>query len=352
MESSIPAHLRCPRTQPRRVAESYTPSYPAWVARAPLQVNRVVMAYFGIQWRGPESAATAYREFARLLALLSNNDGPAQIDTVCEMDAAGFENRIAIAYWLDPERFDRWQTSPDWQAWWLSSAREDGRLGYFREVLSPRLERFETLLSNTTHFEGVAAALGQHSAEDISEHAYWGSMRERIPLSQISALQPSGSACAEPILPSSRRIRVVGHENVAIIRSGQEWTDTTGKERSLYLEEIEPTLRKGMEFLRDAGITVGCYSNRFVRHIDANGRLLDKTFGVSLWRSLAEMEQWAESHPTHIAIFGTFMRVVQALELNLKLRLYHEVAVVARDEQEYEYINCHPGTGMLRSLTP
>jgi aldoxime dehydratase len=45
------------------------------------------------------------------------------------------------------------------------------------------------------------------------------------------------------------------------------------------------------------------------------------------------------------------MRVVQALEFNLKLRLYHEVAVLARDEQAYEYVNCHSGTGMLNKIT-
>jgi aldoxime dehydratase len=32
------------------------------------------------------------------------------------------------------------------------------------------------------------------------------------------------------------------------------------------------------------------------------------------------------------------------LEFNLKLRLYHEVAVLSQDEQDYEYINCHAGS--------
>ncbi len=102
-----------------------------------------------------------------------------------------------------------------------------------------------------------------------------------------------------------------------------------------------------MEFLRDQGGRIGCYLNRYMQHIDAQGRPLEKTFGLSMWRSLAHLEKWAEAHPTHIAIFGTFMRVVQELEFNLQLRLYHEVAVLSQNEQVYEYINCHPGTGML-----
>jgi aldoxime dehydratase len=33
------------------------------------------------------------------------------------------------------------------------------------------------------------------------------------------------------------------------------------------------------------------------------------------------------------------------------LRLYHEVSVVGADEQYDEYVNCHPGTGLLRDAT-
>jgi len=46
------------------------------------------------------------------------------------------------------------------------------------------------------------------------------------------------------------------------------------------------------------------------------------------------------------------MRIVQELEFKLKLRLYHEVAVLKADEQEYEYINCHPKTGMMNGVAP
>lgn len=54
---------------------------------------------------------------------------------------------------------------------------------------------------------------------------------------------------------------VQGHDNIALIRSGQDWKDAESEERSLYLEEILPTLQQGMDFLRDNGESVGCYSN-------------------------------------------------------------------------------------------
>jgi aldoxime dehydratase len=105
-----------------------------------------------------------------------------------------------------------------------------------------------------------------------------------------------------------------------------------------------------LDFLRDAGLPVGCYANRYMRHIDAAGKPMEKTFGLSYWHSLADMERWAEAHPTHVEIFGAFMRIVQELNFDLKLRLYHEVAVLQAADQEYEYINCHPRTGLLNGV--
>jgi aldoxime dehydratase len=140
---------------------------------------------------------------------------------------------------------------------------------------------------------------------------------------------------------------VRGHENLVVIRSGQDWTETVGKERELYLGEMEPVLREGMNFLRDEGQPVGCYSNRYMQHIDAGGQLQEKSFSVSHWRSLAHLERWSESHPTHIEIFGTFMRMVQTLQADLKWKGYHEVSVMRAEDQRYEYINCHAGTGLM-----
>jgi aldoxime dehydratase len=113
---------------------------------------------------------------------------------------------------------------------------------------------------------------------------------------------------------------------------------------------MEPILRAGMDFLRDEGQSIGCYANRYMRHIDASGQLLEKSFGLSYWHSLADMERWSESHPTHLAIFGTFMRIVQELNFQLKLRLYHEVTVLDSGQQDFEYVNCHPKTGLMRGV--
>jgi len=62
-----------------------------------------------------------------------------------------------------------------------------------------------------------------------------------------------------------------------------------------------------MDFLRDDGRAIGCFANRYAVVETADGRPTEKSYGMSWWRSLAALERWAESHPTHVAIFGAAM---------------------------------------------
>lgn len=242
-----------------------------------------------------------------------------------------------------PTVFARWESGGTFKTWWDSPERLTEGVGYFREVLKPRIEQFETAYSSPQHFEGVGLIM-KGVSEEVQEHGYWGAMRDRIPLSQTDIMNPTGQL-TKVVCPRSGRVRIEGHQNIAIIRSGQDWMSSHGAELSTYLDEMEPSLRAGMEFLRDGGGPVGCYCNRYVRHIDAEGNQINKSFGVSLWRSLAHLERWAESHPAHLAIFITFLRVVPQLE---NLHLYHEVSVFDSGAQTYEYVNCHANTGLLR----
>jgi len=229
--------------------------------------------------------------------------------------------------------------------WWAGDDRVNEGVGWFREIICPGIDRVETLFSTADSFEGVGV-LAKAMSGEIQEHAYWGGMRDRFPISQVDALRTAGSLLAEGLMPG--RVRVRGIDNLALIRSGQEWTDTTGREREIYLREVQPVLREGMDFLRDHGPDIGCFTNRYMYHVTEAFEPLEKTFGVSCWQSLEHMERWAESHPTHLQIFGSFMKMVRAMNFDLKLRLYHEVAVVPAHDQTFEYINCHPGTGLLR----
>jgi len=250
-----------------------------------------------------------------------------------------------VGYWKDARAYCRWMHSAEVDGWWSSPQRLNDGLGYYREISAPRAEQFETLYAFQSDLPGVGAVMDGISGE-IEEHGYWGSMRDRFPVSQTDWMSPDGELRVVSGDPAKGgRVVVVGHDNIALIRSGQDWAAAEQAERSLYLDEILPTLQDGMDFLRDNGQPLGCYSNRFVRNIDADGNLLDKSYNIGHWRSVEKLERWAESHPTHLRIFVTFFRVAAGLQ---KLRLYHEVSVSDASSQVFEYINCHPHTGMLR----
>lgn len=345
MESAIDQHLKCPRSLSRRIADDYQPPFPMWVARANEDVRQLVMGYFGVQYLGDDNKPEALAALRHIVDDFGREDGPGNFDLTHHKDTQGYDNLIAVGYWRDPQAYARWLASPAVAGWWESDDRLTGPLGYFREVVAPRAEQFETLYAFKDRLPGVGAVMDATS-DDIQEHGYWGSMRDRFPISQTDRMSASGTLEIVSGQPATRgRVVVKAHDNIALIRSGQDWAETDGAERSLYLDEIEPTLRDGMDFLRDQGKALGCYSNRYVRYIDTDGNFLEKSYNIGHWRSLDLLERWAESHPTHLRIFVTFFRVAAGLQ---KLRLYHEVSVFDAGNQLYEYINCHPETGMMR----
>jgi aldoxime dehydratase len=345
MESAIDTHLKCPRTLSRRVSDDYTPPFPMFVARGDEALQQVVMAYFGVQYADEGQRPQALAALRHIVDSFNLSDGPISHDLTHHVDNQDHHNLMTVAYWSDPAAYCRWLRSDEVKGWWDSEDRLSEGLGYFREIVAPRVEQFETLYAFTEDFPGVGALMPQCSGE-VEEHAYWGSMRDRIPLSQTDWLEANSSLSIVSGDPKKGgRVIVRGHDSIALIRSGQDWKAAGEDERNLYFDEILPSLQDGMDFLRDNGEDLGCYSNRFVRSIDIDGNELDESYNIGHWRSLASLERWAESHPTHLRIFVTFFRVVEGLE---KLRLYHEVSVSDGKDQTFEYINCHPRTGIMR----
>ncbi len=349
LDSSIPSHLRCPRTRTRRVSDNWKPAVPAYSAIGPQSIKQLVMAYFGVQSKGDETKGRACAAFQTILQSFKIAEGPARHDLVQFVDGQGYLNLIAVAYWDDPAKYHKWNGSAEIKNWWASDDRLNDEVGYFREILSPRMEQFETIFTAPGPLEGVSILLGGLT-EPIIEHGYWGSMRDRLPLSQTDTMEPSGELVLKQGNPAAGgRVIVAGHQNLALIRSGEDWSRTEGEERQTWYDNIQPVLLEGMNYLRDDGLEAGCYCNRYCYHMDENGNVLEKGFGVSLWRSLSNLEQWAESHHTHLQIFVTFNRLAKKFK---ELVLYHEVSVFDANAsaQHFEYINCHPKTGVMRAL--
>ncbi len=343
IESAIPEHLVCPRLEPASTPRDYQAPFPAWTVRFTPLVERVVMASFGVQAPAPlglESLAPYIERFA--LA-----DGPLYWDPAQCQDATAAHNLVAIAYWDDVATFERWRSSSGFDQWWQAPERETEAIGRFVEIVTPGQEWFETLFSSPEGVEGIAH-LASGMSGVVREHGYWGSARDRLPRAQVDTLAGERGEVAAMVVVGAR-VRVPGRENLCLIRSGQDWSATSQQERELYLSDIQPVLRAGMDFLRDEGRSIGCCSCRLMQVLDAtSGAPLEKSFGLAHFEDLARLETWARSHPTHLAIFGRFTRYTQALDFQIALRLYHEVAVIPANAQWFEYINCHGQTGLLR----
>lgn len=343
LESSIPPHLRRPDRAPKHPIGTYTPPYPSFSARFGEDAGAVAMAYFGVQSREPgDPSAAAAR--TKLRALLAAVDGPGHVDRTGYVDAYGYDTVIDIAYWDDLGAFDRWESAN--LGSWLDEGEAVPGVGRFLELVTPAVDRFETIFSAPEPPEGISH-LGTGMSGMIEEHGYWGSMRDRLPAAQADPLYPGG----EPVVETSGLKRTVRlHRNACLIRSGQDYGETTGEQREIYLDSVEPPLREGMDYLRDHGNLIGCFDNRYMVVLDENDQPTDRTFGVSWWRDLSALEDWSASHETHVKIFGAAMRYLSAFGPAAQLKLYHEVTVPTEHEQRFVYVGCHDRTGMLRSV--
>jgi aldoxime dehydratase len=321
----------------------WKPPAPAWSASFAQQTTPLVMAYFGTQLKSSD-----HSRFRSPVDFLDRAETPDNLEHAYFIDRAGCRNLISSAYWTDPARYQRWKDASGFDSWWNDPARLADPQGYFREVLNVPTNRFETIFSLGI-VVGVAKT-GGPVVGPIREHNYWGSMRDRLQVSSDDDLV-SGYGDRLPRLGSTdtaaRRLRVKVPQNLAVIRSGQDWTNCAGAELEEYGASLRPALEAGMRFLREHPNETGCCDMRFSNETDREGSPLKKTFGLGYFLTLEKLETWAATHPTHLAIFSQFLTMVREHGADLKLRLWHEVAVLPAAGQVFEYLNCHPETGLL-----
>lgn len=330
---------------PRFMPPDWRPPAPAWSVSFAQLTTPVVMAYFGTQFESHDHG----RPGSQMDEFLDSADAPANIESANFVDRAGYRNFLLSAYWTDPASYERWKDKSGFAAWWSDPARLNDGQGHFREILTIPPNRFETLFTYDC-LVGVAKTGGCPVVGPIREHNYWGSMRDRIPLSANDGLlSPLGERLPRlgATARANRRLRVRVPENLAIIRSGQDWTNCAGPELAQYRESVQPALLEGMSFLRDHPDETGCCDLRFAEETNRDGSPLKRTFGLGYFLTLGHLEKWSSTHPTHLAIFSKFLTMAREHGSNLKLKLWHEVSVLPAEGQLFEYVNCHPDTGLL-----
>lgn len=323
---------------------NWEPPVDAWQSRFADGVTEIVFGYFGVQREIGIDIAAFERWWA---AAAQAVPAPGYMTRSTYRDASNLENDVFIAYWPSAQAFIDWWAGGDVRPWWEAEEREGETIGLWREVYTVPVDHFETL--HSSKFEHGVAAISDTLAEPIKEHGYWGGMRDRIAVSSQLSLASELEEMPAMTLHETRgkRVRVAVPNNVCLIRSGQDLTLSSGKERETYQDVVRPNLTAGMAFLRDNPQETNCLSCRLMEETHMDGTPKQQTFGLAAFLAMEDLENWSKSHPTHLAIFGSFFEMMEMRGGEMDLKLWHEVLVADGQKTIAEYINCHPRTGFL-----
>lgn len=319
--------------------DNWQPPAPAWESAWSDTEDPLVVGYFGIQ----SDNAGPLGEW--IAAVTDGSHKPFSVEQGSYVDVRGVTNYLYVCYWRKSKYLQWWNSH---RHWWASHERLNDGVGYWREIIVMPFERLETLHSTQNpHGVGVSA---DSMVGPIREHGYPGAARDRIKLSKSDSLASNTSIetrLQAQRLDNGQRVLVTPPEKMCVIRSGQNWSYCEPQEQAYYLENVHPVLLEGMRFLRDHPATTGCYALRFVDCKDQTWGALNQSFGLGYATDIYVFEQWAKSHPTHLAIFDSFMQMVETFGEAMQLQLWHEVSVLPEDDCEFEYIACHADTGLL-----
>lgn len=329
-----------------RPSVDWRPPYPAHSALFGNDVDRPVIAYLGCQSQNAEALAA---KSAELGILLAKDSAPNYCDRAHFIDEEGCANEVFVGYWLKEADYECWLKASGFADWLRSPAIVMSDVGVWLEPVSVPLSRLETIAGKPDY--GLARAAINKGTE-TRDHAYFGSMRDRIPVAAADMLEVTVETrpIAERPPTRGRVLRVQPPANLAIIRSGQDWTRCAGDELATYLVDVQPKLVEGMDFLRGHPEETGCLSCRYMKEKGADGGENAISFGYAIFLSLECLENWSKEHPTHLAIFDSFHRMIKKHKDARGLRLWHEVCVLGHVNRDFIYVNCNRATGLLRSL--
>ena len=321
--------------------KDWTPPAPAWQSLWNTDNGPLICGVFAIQDNSP-GALDKWAQQA-----FNSSSSPELVEQGQFVDRQGTVNYLYIAYWHQREYLQWWQQK-EVRDWWNSSTLLNDNLSVWREIFLMPFERFETLHSSD-NAHGVAKLAGRLKGP-IETHGYSGAARDRVPCAFTEDISNNESVlplCRSEIKDGGRRVLVYPPKNMCIIRSGQDWGHCDAEQKEYYLSQLHPVLIKGMNYLSSNPKDSHCLSMRLVNKTDSNWQALEESFGLGHGNDIYAFENWAKSHPTHLAIFDRFLKMVEKYNEQLTLQLWHEVTVIPEFDCEFEYINCHAKTGLL-----
>lgn len=324
--------------------DDYEPPYPAFQAHPRQGHEQVVLAMLGVQAAPGADDDALLQSFRRLLCADAPGR-PLHVECGWHVDTAGHRNDVLLPYW---------HTAADMHAFW---SRDDVRAVLAKPLHGPVGWWRETLCAPTTSLDAnysipdARYGIGRYSEMRLERfHAYFGSMRDRVP--DFHAGRADGAAGQlerrEPVASRGRRLRIVDvPDKLCFIRAAFAWEAAAAEEQRVFRDEMYPVYREGSDYLSAHPLESNCISMRMIdeQREDYDNGVQSESLGWFL--TLADLERWTHHHPRHHAIMKNIMAYMQRFDFKPRLNLGHEVLVVPAGQAEFEYSNCHPGTGFL-----
>jgi aldoxime dehydratase len=340
-------HIEYPRIIPERRPSGHSPAAPRYTLRWEQPVAMLTSQYHAIEASDlPWEAQKTFFEMAE--ASFAEADGPVAHERMRFLDEAGETNAVVVSYWLDATAHARWTQKSSLSAWFNAPKRLLGEQGCWRETIAVPYDRHETIYSAPHYRVGFGRTPGA-VIEAMTTNGYFGAARDRFPVSAVDSLDTPFTGYPEVvdrIDTRGRRLFASSPHNMAALRSGQFWEPSEGEQRQDYLDNLQPKLHRGMDYLLSNKQDSGTLSLRIMTNVGEEGEDRDETSVLAHFLSLAQLEDWAKSHVTHLDIYG------HAIAMNRKYREMRQVvtwheAFVMPASCAFEYVNCHPATGLL-----
>jgi aldoxime dehydratase len=336
------------RVTPLRKLPGFIPAVQRWSCQLPPGEVQFRVALFGAE--APDTAALdrhPLHAWARR-HLIDHPTGPTCLQHTRSRSTAGLPTHVICAYWVSEARFADWTADADAEAWWQAPERLQGPLGCWREILRVPRDRQESLYWRDY-------PVGLSVSPDIALYptpycGYYGAMRDRLQAAATDRLEAMPGAVLQA---RSDRVGFGQHwsvrppHNLAIIRGGSCWGFMGPEQHADYEAQLRVPVTNGMDYLGHNPLPSGCASMRWQRMTDAEGRAAPDEHAHAYFLSLGHLEDWSENHATHAAIFAAAIKRYKTYGAANQLRTWHEVYVLPEGDQRFEYLNCHPATGLL-----
>ncbi|EAW11768.1 phenylacetaldoxime dehydratase family protein [Aspergillus clavatus NRRL 1] len=352
--------MSCGRVYPLRQPKGYKPPVPRWLVQFPSGLERVYTAYIGVQDR--ESCANgqpihnkAYQDAVEAIQTWITADPSIAASSVEQFEVLDGDDTpgstVWACYWDDAAKYEaslqRLNLVAPFEQ--LDSTNRQS-IGLWCERFTTRLSRLETNYSGSDYLPGLARLPGVSCLEHTLA-TYWGSARDRIPDSATELFEREevdDHALKARSSPVSLKHYVVGTnpENIVHIRSGQFWANCNDDETKAYKETLEPALRAGLKYLWEHPVQTGASGLRYLANRPGPAQSANtaqdsrETCVAGFFRTLSDLENWAKSHPSHLAIYTGAVRHAKKFGEQSWFRAWHEIAILKRGEAQFEYVNC------------